>query len=563
MRWLVLVIGLVCSPQLFAQEISVHVDKNQIGLNERIRYTIDVTLAQNGQITQPAFTDFHVLGGPMRSQQTSIINGAVSQKMEVSYIIRPKRIGTLTIEPSVLSYSGEDYESPAIEITVTQAREVQNTNLMAKLKLSKRSVYEGEHVVATYSVLNRYNNMQITDYNLPEHDDFVAEEVSTPNNNWLPDPVMVNGRQFKEGILRKEVLFPEKSGEFELEPYDMSVNAGGSFFSAGQRISVTSNRPKLDVKPLPSGAPASFSGGVGEFEFELTTDKTELPVNEPITMKIKVSGKGNLKLIDIPAPGFPSDFEVYDPEIENKVSVKSSGVSGSRTLEYLIIPRHPGQYDLGVLEFSYFDPSSERYITHRSDSIIIDVLREDGTSAGPAEFEPVKTEVAVIAEDIRHLKAGHHLVAQADGGFLNMGYLLGLLGPGLLFFLLLFAKRRYESSRKDESVVKERSASKMAMKRISAAKEALSAADDQAFYAEIQKAIYGYLADKMQMPTLEMEQTQIKQKLIERGYEEETVASFDELIERCLLARYAPVSDVPREEILKDTETLIRALDKG
>ncbi len=564
MRWTLLFTAFFSSLLSVAQiGIKASVDKNNVGQNERIRYTIDISHAGGGEITQPSFSNFRVLSGPNQSSQTTIVNGVISQSRNIAFDIRPTATGTFTIEPSKLEVGGKVYTTQPITIKVSKSSPATtNRNLLARIKPSKREVYTGEQLILSYSILNRYNNMQPSDYELPEYKNFAAEEIKLKSNSWSKDQITYKGLNYREAILKKEVLFPQKSGDYELEPFSMTAQIGRGFFSYGEEIFVTSNRVRLKVKPLPSGQPANFSGGVGTFALEVTTDKTETEAHTPLTITVKVSGKGNLKLLEMPKPQFPPDFEVYDPKIRNNISARSSGVSGNRSLEYLVIPRHAGTYTIPAIGMSYFDTKKEKYVTLSSPAQTFVI--EPGSEQTATVYQGAdKNDVSMLNDDIRHIKSQGNLHVIGNGAFLSIGHLAGLCAPVVLFFLFVTGRKKWNARNKDVVKTRQRRASRMAIRQIKAAHAALQTTDDNAFYEAIEKALYGYLSDKMNLGTAALDLKVIENTLREKAIAEPTIAQTISLIDTCLMARYAPVSDQPRKEILGNTEAIINKLDQS
>lgn len=565
MRWFLLVLFWCLIQPLHAQEIKTGTDKDTVSSNEQIKYVIRILGTQRGDIEQPLFTQFELLSEPIRSSQTRIVNGNVSQYVDIIYYIKPKRSGRLVIEPAKLILDGETYVSDSVPVFVSTSTETLNGDLLCRFYLDKAEAYVGQQIEAAYTVLNRYHLIEIADYDLPPNLGFDAVEIYNDNNYWLNEPVRHNGRIYREGLLKKEVIFARKGGEFDLGSFDLSANVGGDFLTSAQGITVTSNSQKIKIKPLPEGQPEGFSGGVGEMSYSLTFDKTSLKVNEPIMVNISVQGTGNVKFLDIPKPNFPNgNFEIFDADIQNVDSIYGDLVGGERNLSYMVIPRIAGEYDIDNIKFSYFSLEKEAYVEIETGPLQLSVLNPDGTSNGPAVIQTTAPESnEEVEKEERILQKAQPQLIQEKKAFFTLPYLIGILTPIVLFFLVLFGKRWYKKTRKDEATIRTIKASKTSHEHLKVARNALGVDSDNNFYDKIHQAIFGYLSDKLKLPTTELDQAQIKQTLLSKGVPESTVNTTDQLIERCLMARFAPVSDLSREEVLNDTQKVIDELEKS
>ena len=498
----------------------------------------------------------------MQQNRTTIINGAVSHERSLGYWLKPTKEGTFTIPPAKVKIGSKVVSSNAVKIVVSKSPpKTKDQNFLGKIKLSKREVYEGEQVVASYVIYNRYNNLEISAYDLPTHSGFAVEEIELNNNRWDRNLVTLNGKQYQTATIRKEILFPQQYGDLELDNFGVEGHVG-RWFSQGQSIDMRSSKARLKVKPLPAGKPEGFSGGVGSFNLEVTVDKTEVKANEAINLTVKVSGSGNLKLLQTPTLEFPSDFEVYDPKVTNRINVRSSGVSGYREYNYLIIPRHPGAYEIPAFTFSYFDPKKEQYVSRDINALQFNIAKGDGSANAGTQFVPQSKEnVEILATDIKHIKGSMGpLQTLGTSSFGSLLHITGMATPALLFVLALFGRRRYVEANKDKVAVKNRKASKVASKRLAEAKTHLGG-DAKAFYESLFKALYGYIGDKLNLPVANLNKASIEQALQAKHVDAGTIGALISILDRCEMARFAPVNDVPEQQIYDDATNIINQME--
>jgi hypothetical protein len=559
---------------LSAQKLSfiASVDKTAMRPNERITFTLQINGRNpNGQYEMPAGieSDFRIAGGPNRSSRSSVVNGKITAKISVSYVLIPKRSGSLTIAAtSLTTKSGDVYKSKPITIEVSDSPSASATKqFIAKLKFSKTTVYEGEPVVAIYDLYNRYDDLVFVDENIPSPNGFIVKEIEMKGNPFgNPKAIVQNGLRYDLYHLKKEVLVPQQSGTMKIEGFMLEGHVnnqrgwGGQILSYGKKKTFNSNAVTLIVKPLPANAPASFNGAVGAFEMKSEISETTLPAHKSITLTITVKGEGNLSLIPVPKLNFPPSFETYDPKVTNDISVSTSGIRGSRTFEFLIIPRTPGQYKVDAFEFSYFDPELENYRTRSSSPLEFNIAVGEGDDANAVYIPPTQDDIQVLASDIRHIKTDDPQLREKNKQFFGtVTHWVGLGSPVAAFFLLLVLRGRIKVER-DEDDVRRKKASKAAAKHLAKAKAAL-ASNDGTFYDEVFRALYGYLGDKINMQASELSKVNIKQVLVERGSSEATADELKELLDACELAKYTPVDELSKQAAFETAGSIIQQLE--
>ncbi|MBL4594544.1 MAG: BatD family protein, partial [Flavobacteriales bacterium] len=300
----------------------------------------------------------------------------------------------------------------------------------------------------------------------------------------------------------------------------------------------------------------------GKLGMKVDVSSNEIKANEAVNIKIKISGKGNLSLIDSPELRFPSDFETYDPKINDNIITDASGVSGSKEFDYLVIPRHAGQFKLDPIVFTYFDPSTKKYKTITSEPIEINVLKGDGSTSDNVVYSSNKEEIQVLGNDIRYIHTNNIKFSHSNEDFYASWkfYLLLLLAP-LLFILTFTFRNKIRVANSDVAGMKKKKASKVAAKLLSSAKESLAANNKNAFYEDISKALFGYIGDKLNIAAAELNQSNIKEKLISINVNEQTSKELIDTIELCDMARFAPVS-ISEQEVYNKAEAIINKIEE-
>jgi hypothetical protein len=322
----------------------------------------------------------------------------------------------------------------------------------------------------------------------------------------------------------------------------------------------------IDVQPLPeTGKTSSFSGAVGDYSYKVELSKNSVKANEGIDLIITLTGKGNIKLVEAPKINFPEDFETYDPKIKDNISVGANGVSGTKTFDYLFIPRHEGDYKLNDLSFTFFNPAKNEYITIPSPELSIHVEKGDESSNAAANvYTPNRKEdLKVLGNDIRYIKTNDlHLKNKEDYFFGSLIFYSGIVSPFLAFIFLLLFKKKREELNKDQVAVKSRKATKMAKKRLSQAEVHLGSNNKESFYLEISQSLYGYIGDRFNIPGADLNKENISGILKSRSVSEETTAKLISTLDNCEFARYAPGAvSADLQSIYNDTVELITKIE--
>ncbi len=554
-----------------AQEISfrANVDRNEIATGEALKLTISLENAAGGAIETPDWGGLAVIQGPMESSSFSNINGRMSRSTSRTWYLTATQSGSYVIGPSTVHVGGGTLRTDPITIKVAKGASSGNNpdmdraqkkdpNLFCTISLSKNKVYVGEQIIATYTLFYRYNSMQPQDYDLPKLSGFWAEEVDMGNPN-SGSTQTVNGLRYNVAVLKKQVLIPLHSGKLRVEPMTLNYLVNPGFFSSGTPVRIQSNASELTVVDLPA-KPADFIGAVGDLRMEVTTGSSTVKANEAIDFTVRFSGKANLKLIDAPKLNLPPDFDAYDPKINDKITVNGAGMNGSREFQYLLIPRHPGKYDLGEMTFSYFDPVSGTYKQLRSNPVAYDVLPGDANGTATVGA-PRKTDVQRLGADIRYIRTGD-LALRPMGKHLfgSWPYVAGMAMPPLFALLSLLIYRRRRLRLGDLDGMRRRGADKVARQRLAAAALALEKNDPNGFHDALGKALEGYFADKFNLGVAEVNERMIRDKLSAMD-DGKTAQAYITLLNDAQMARFAPMEAKPRRQTYEEAAAIIGRIE--
>ncbi len=556
----------VSALQAQTPSITATVDKNVIAAGESLQLTITVRNARV-RIQNPDIGGLVAVQGPFENSGFSFSNGQQESHISKTYVLRAGAEGTYTIGEASIQVSGKVLKTKPIKIQVVAADKAaaaaakqakQNRDLFTSISLNKRSAYVGEQVTATYYLYSRFESVRLVDLKYPQLNGFWNEDVQTGNTGWEKSNQTINGITYKVAVLKKQVLFPQKAGELTIEPLKMecTVSSGG-FFSRSANKTVNSNRAKITVKPLPTPAPQDFNGAVGDLNMTVLLDRNEVPTNEAVNLKITFSGRCNLKLLPTPELDMPPDFEVYDAEIKDRIRVSGSGMSGTRSINYLIIPRAPGEFDLDELSVSYYDIAAKSYKTLSSKDLKLEVSKGSEGNSGITQRSE-KQDVEELDADIRYIRTGDVALQRKDDFlFGSLPYMAGMATPLMAFLLLFGLKRRKEQRDDDVAGTRNRKASRVAKKHLAKAEAALSAADANTFYEALHKALLGYLADKFNLSTAQLNSNMISERSAQHGVTAEKSEQLNALLTKLQMARYAPIDNTPNRTLLEQAAGII------
>lgn len=578
---------LLANNHLMAQDkegisFEVNLSKSKLGINERLR--VDFTMNKDGDnFTPPDFEGFRVLMGPSQSISSSWINGVRSYSKTYSYTLAPNARGKFTIKQATITIDGKVYKSLSKTVEVTAAvdkpndqmsvEDIADDNLHLVAEVSKVSPYLNEAISVVYKlyVSPSINVSNFRPLDNPKYNNFWSQDM--PFTRYDVQNGTYEGKTYRFVVLKRVVLYPQKSGELTIEPLSLDVTLevptnkrdffGGRIYTQTNKT-VSAGKRVINVKPLPSeGRPADFGGAVGSFDFSVTTSKTTLNASESLQATITVKGKGNLKLFQLPEPSLPGALEVYEPEFNEEVRTTLSGMQGKVSNNYTIVPSFRGKYPIPGISFSYFDPESEKYIAVTSDEIMINVMEGPLSSGTLANSPSIANKQAVISasDQFKFIKLKPNLTAVGTNYFFGSSrFYFWLLSPILLIpIAVLFGKRR-EAIASDVAGNKIKKANKLARKYLSEAKKALGS--KEAFFIALEKALHNYLKAKLKIETSEFSKDKIAALLSEKQIDEITIQSFIALLKNCEMARYSPFSDVQMQQDYNKASETISSLDK-
>jgi len=592
---------------VLAQEVEFNAQApNVVRQGQQFRLTFTVN-SQADDFQSPEIKNFTVLAGPSTSSSTnvSIINGKMTRNYQLSYtyVLQAGETGRFTIPSARVKVDGTVYESNSLTIEVieqkqgasggsqqqsqgqsqsgsgqdqTRQAKPQGDELFVRVLVNKSRVYREEPLVATIKLYSKLNVSGLENVKFPDFEGFYKQEIETPTLRQL-EKEHVNGEIYGTGILRKYLLFPQKSGRLTIGSFQVdaivqkkvqgqSRSIFDDFFGSFEnvRMPVKSDPVGVQVSSLPAGKPSDFSGGVGSYDIQASLDKEQVPANESVTYTLEISGKGNLKVLDPPRVEFAPDLEVYDPKVSNNITVSEGGARGTKTIEYLIIPRHAGNYRIPPVSLSYFDLGSGSYRRVETQPLSIRVEPGEGDSTAAVTRSWSKKDVSIIGSDIRYIKTdGFELDERGVFLFGSPGFYTVYVGGVVLFAGLLFLYRKRQRENADVALMKHKKANKYARKRLKEASGYLKQGEKDRFYEEILKAMWGYLSDKLGIPVAELSRDNAREKLENKNVPQHMMDQFLELLDNCEYARFAPSADEERmDRLYQDAISTISALQQ-
>ncbi len=566
-------------PLLSAEiEISTSVDRTVIGLNQTFTLTVDISgeKANNaGDPEMPDVTDFaSYMGSSGTSQNIQIINGRMSVSKSISFTCIATALGKFTIPPAVIKFTGKEYRSQPIQIEVVKASQqpqvqqrrapqtpsdqprdqtIEN-NLFLKVSANKRRVYVNEPVILSYKI---YTRVSVTQYGInkaPETAGFWTEEFPLGNQPKTYEEI-VDGKKFMVAEIKRMALFPTDAGSKIISPMEIECDVrvqtrrrsifdsffDDPFFGRTVRQVVNSKPVTIEVLSLPrEGKPTGFSGLAGNFNISANVDKQSVKTNEAISLNVKISGVGNIKMVPTPNVELPPDFEKYEPKVSEKIDRAENGVSGHKTYEYVLIPRHPGIQKIKPVMFSYFDVTLKQYKILRTPEIIINVEK------GSDEFMTVtsglsKEEVKLLGKDIRFIQLSNVKFNKIGSFFYKKFYfILALILPLLVVVSSLGYRRHLDKLSENVAYARSLKANQMAMKRLHKAKKLLSEKTQKEFYAEIANSLMGFLGDKLNIAAAGIITDKVEQLMQTRKVDEQVIKQYLSCLHVCDYQRFAP-----------------------
>ncbi len=606
---------LIIAPGVSADEVQfTATSRNLVSVGDRFQLTYSVN-ARGGEFSGPDIRDFRVLSGPniSTSQSYQVINGKMSQSVSVSYVyyLQAYKEGKFEIPPATVVIEGIAHTSNAVAIEVIGAgapasvpknqqqapaaatggeagTQDPGKDVFLRAYVTNNNPYLGEQVIITYKIYTA--NVPISDIdieNLASFPGFWSTNLTGDRQQIEPRTEIIDGKEYLTGELYRAALFPQKAGKIMIDAKKLSCTAQvrtqgtrrirdpffDSFFDdpffnnqyQNVRIEMESNPLTINVKPLPvDRKPAGFSGAVGRFQLEGSVDKSTLALNDALTLKLTISGSGNLELINTPDINWPPDFETYDPKISNNIRTSDAGVTGTRTFEYLAIPRSAGDFTIGPVELSYFDPVSGTYRTLSTETYDLSVEKGDQQASAGVTYSGVAQEdIMYLGQDIRYIKTGNFPL-QERGNYLfgSTLFFLTLAVPVILLVVVIFLVTGNRRKRSNIALMRNRKATRVARKNLRKASDLLKSQQREAFYAEVSRALWGYLSDKFNIPLSDLSMDSVSTRLASKGVGEASISRFIEVLNKCEFARFAPGdSTALMNEVYDDSIKLISMIE--
>lgn len=587
-----------------AQEVKFEVEssRNTIGVNERLRLVFKIN-QEADNFTPPSFADFKIIMGPNKSVSYSITNSKTEHSQSYTYIVEPKKKGTFTIEKATIEVKNKVYETLPITLKITDAvtepqydshteepdlfslfgqrnpfgfrrqqpKEVPKINendIFIRAEISSAKVYVNESFSVTYKLyfpknisVQNYNNDYIPSYTDFEKDEFPIKKVKIEECD-------LNGKNYFCAVLKQVVLYPQRSGNLEVEPLSILLDFaiptnhfdifGDRQFIAQQK-KLSTQKHIISVKNLPeNGKPLNFTGAVGNFNFETIFSKENINSNEAMNVKMNISGNGNFRMFQKPKIQFPEQWEVYEPDVKENIKNSLSGRKGTITSTYTIVPQYGGKYGIDEISFSYFDPKKESYITLKSDSKIIEVLGNKMPQTAQVGIQSTEKQQA---QTLQFLKLNPNLKPIGQRIFFNspLFYLLWILPLSLIIPMVFWGKKISKKS-DNQQVNQSKKANRLAKKYFSDAKKFLG--DKENFYQSLELGLYNFFKAKLHIENSEFEKQKIIQILINKNITNEEIEIFEKILSNCNMARYSPYTQNDMQNDYQATIDFISGLDR-
>ena len=540
-----------------------------------------ITYTANAKVSDfkaPAITNFDILAGPFKSESYSsqIINGNMTSSVSISftYTLQAQKTGTFTIPSAGVTANGNKYTSNGLSIKVLPADDnsesssassssssaaatISSKNLFIRPVLSRSSVYEQEAVTLSYKLYTTYDIVQFGNKVMPDFNGFLKQEFEQTGNTQLAYE-NYNGKNYLTATVYQVILYPQSSGDITIDKATFEAiirvqsrqpvrSIFDDFFESYTNVARSIDVPPLrvNVKALPAGKPVPFSGVVGQFSISSSLSAEQVKVNEAVTMKINISGSGNMKLLKNPDIHFPEALEVYDPKVSNVFKTASAGLTGTKSVEIMFIPRHAGTFEIPSWELNYFDSKDHKYKTLRTSAYSLQVLKSDGTVDEQVFVSNYtnKEDVKQIGNDIRYIFTGPVKFTKSETYVLSnlLSWLFFVL-PLLIALTLYLLFRKHVKDNADIDMVKNRKANRIAVKRLKYAQKMLKAGNKDLFYEEVMKAIWSYLSDKLTIPVAAINKEKITFVLEDKGVDANLINQLTTILNTCEFARFAPGS---------------------
>ena len=597
----------LCSCVAFAQKGEVTFEvvapgAVQMGELFRIEFVANV---KPDKFNAPEFEGLDVMAGPSTSSShsTSIVNGNITKSVRYTYtyVVQAEQEGSVTLPVASIEYDGELYSTAAKSISVVDESDAQQSaqtqqggaqtggatvgkgiskdDMFVAVNFDKTKVFKGEPIRATLKLYTRLQLAGVENYKFPTFNGFWMQELKDDNYTWQSEAY--NGKVYNTHILQEYLLYPQQVGRIEIDPFELTAVAQIVTQQAGRqspfddffgsmdvvqevRKRLSSGATTVEVMELPSGAPESFSGAVGKFTLDATLPAESISANSSATYAIKISGRGNLPLIQAPDLRLPTSFEKYNVKMTESLQNSPSGITGYRGFEYPFIARAEGEYTIPAVEFTYFNPHTAKYVTLTTRDLTLNVSADSlsRTTVSGIVSGLSKEEIRILDKDIRFIKLGSHELSP-KGRMLMWSPLYFVIVALLVLFAIVayLPAKRFIRNRSNDVLVRGKRANKVALQRLRIANQYMEAGNERGFYDETLRALWGYMSDKLNIPVANLNKENIREKLTRSGFAEEQAERFIELISECEMAQYSPQASGQMHEVYADSVKLLSKIE--
>ncbi|MCQ2608254.1 MAG: BatD family protein [Bacteroidales bacterium] len=591
---------------VFAQDITITVSAPKVveeGSLFHVRYSINTE--PGNMFSIETCNEIQASGRPQTgsSSSISIVNGQVSKSHTYTETrqFRALKKGTFPIPVATVKIDGKTYSSKAQTVEVvdrasgvaSQNNQQSSSNtysggqsvttdepkpssasdeVFARIFVNKTSAYIGEPILATIKLYTQKDIANLEDYTIPDFNGFYKRVLEQPQKLEYKEET-IDGKQYYSILFQRVVIFPQKEGKMTITPFKANCDIVSRYVSTGfwgfaqrkiERRNVASKPVSITVKPFPAGKDASFTGAVGKMSLSASTDVATIPANEAFAFKVVVKGEGNLSLLPKPIISFPQDFEVYDPKTTDNFSITSTGDKGSKTFEYVVIPRHEGSFEIPSVKMQVFNPETRSYTMLTTDPITISVTKGSSSGGVVSNYTQVAKEDVQFGNDIQFIKTGDlQLEKKQSFFFRSFAYWLLALVSALATIVVILFKRRQITMQSDVSRMKNKRANKESQKRLKTARKYLDENNNSLFYEEIAKALWGYIGDKFSLEQIDLTTDKIKETLVQKGIEDSLIEELIQVIHQCEFARFAPSSSAEgREQLYLQAAEVIQKFEQ-
>jgi len=536
------------------------------GAQFKIVYSVN---AKGSDLKLPEMKNFDFLGGPQTSQSSSysIVNGKATQSFNLSYTVYFKALkeGTYNIPPATIKVDKQQYKSNSLTIEVVKSstdlnsqpnqnqnqqnkpKTDKNNPLFYRIFADKKDVYLGEQIVVTIKLFSLYGIDGSESAKMPSYNGFFKQEIETKG---ILKQEKIDGQIYNTAVVERMILFPQQTGKLTIDSATIGLVLLQQYrdrygFPRYKRFKqeVVSNKVDINVRPLPPNKPADFNGAVGTFTLNGSVNKTKAKTNDALTFKVVLKGKGNINLVNPPKLLLPPDFETYEPKTNVNISNTIAGQKGTKTFEYLAVPRHAGEFKVAPITLTYFDPDAGRYKTLKTQEFNISIEKGDDTISAPMVVGISKEEIQFLGSDIKYIKLKSKLHKVDSGFFGTILYYLSFPILLLVMSVIIIWRRKHVKQRQNTLLMKNKKANKLAVKRLHKANHHFKAGNNEMFYEEMARAMWGYVSDKLSIPVSDLSKENAKELFEKHNVDNEQTDTFFQIIDDCEFARYAPPTE--------------------